>query len=214
MINLLKSRQAANGATAEFHRVERIEFSKAGDALLVYGRSWATRLAADDDAAGVENWSLRVPVEALPSGAALLSNVATAIISSDYFSGAVHDTTDGAASDLANAKVRKRNELTAAWSAELAAGVTVGSKVAPSDAAAWTRYLALKAMAEDADWVDIPIPLLDGTFELMTKAKAGALWAALKTLERTLLDKLKTKVEAVQAAATVEEVEAITWPTP
>lgn len=98
------------------------------------------------------------------------------------------------------------------WNAERAAGMDVGSVRVPTDAAAWTRYLAIKAMAADAGWVDIPIPLADGeTFELLTAAKATALWAALKSFERSLLAKLRDRVEAVKACATKEEVEAITW---
>lgn len=113
---------------------------------------------------------------------------------------------------LAEVKTAKRQELAAAWNAERTAGVTLGGKTAPTDADSWTRYLALKAMAEDAGtWINVPIPLVDGTFELLTLAKAQALWGALKSLERTLLVKLRDKIDAVQAAATVAEIEAITW---
>lgn len=113
---------------------------------------------------------------------------------------------------LGEVKAQKRQELAAMWNMERQSGVTLGGKVAPTDADSWTRYLALKAMAEDAGtWVDVPIPLKDGTFELLTLAKAQALWTALKALERTLLVKLRDKIDEVQAATTVADIDAVTW---
>jgi hypothetical protein len=112
---------------------------------------------------------------------------------------------------LAQAKAEKRQELTQAWSNERAAGVLVGTKQAPTDAEAWTRYLTIKAMAADGGWVDIPIPLVDGTFELLTLAKANALWAAIKDMERALLAKLRDRLTAVQAASTVQQVQEVSW---
>jgi hypothetical protein len=93
----------------------------------------------------------------------------------------------------------------------MAAGVSVGGKVAPTDAAAWVDYLTLILMAQEAGWVDTPIELADGSFELLTQAKASALWAALKTLRRTQTAKLRDKVSLVNAAATREDVDAISW---
>jgi len=112
---------------------------------------------------------------------------------------------------VAAARAVKRVELVNAWNAACSQGVTLGAKVAPTDATAWTRYLALARMAEDADWIDVPIMMVDGTFEIVTKAKAGLLWTALKGLERTLLTKLRDKITLVQAATTVAEVDSITW---
>lgn len=113
---------------------------------------------------------------------------------------------------LAEIKAAKRQQLAAAWQVDTRAGVTIGGKVAPTDPDSWTRYLALKAMAEEASgWVDVPIPLVDGTFEVLTQAKAQALWSALKAMERTLLAKLQAKVSLVAAATTAADVEAVQW---
>lgn len=112
---------------------------------------------------------------------------------------------------LAAIKRDAKQVMAAAWNAAREAGVTVGGKVAPTDAAAWTRYLAIKQMAADGGWTDIPIPLLDGSFHLLTQAQAAALWAALKDMERTLLARLKARVEAIAAASTAAEVNAVTW---
>lgn len=112
---------------------------------------------------------------------------------------------------LAEAKAQKRQELAGAWKATMAAGVSVGGKVAPTDAAAWVDYLTLILMAQEAGWVDTPIELTDGSFELLTQAKAAALWGALKTLRRTQTAKLRDKVALVNAAATREDVATISW---
>lgn len=108
-------------------------------------------------------------------------------------------------------KRAKRQELAAAWNVAKAEGVSIGGKVAPTDTESWTRYLALKEMAGEGGWIDVPIPLLDGTFELLTQAKAAALWTALKAMERTLLVKLRDKNDLVVAALTPEDVAVITW---
>jgi len=113
---------------------------------------------------------------------------------------------------LAAIKRDRRQIMAAAWDEARRAGVAVGTKVAPTDADAWTRYLAIQAMATDASaWVDVPIQLLDGSFELLTKPKAGALWTALKDMERTLLARLRARVESIAAATTAAEVSAIVW---
>jgi len=112
---------------------------------------------------------------------------------------------------LAGLKRDAKQAMAAAWNTAREAGVTVGGKVAPTDAAAWTRYLAIKQMAADGGWTDIPIPLLDGSFHLLTQAQAGALWTALKDMERTLLARLRARVESIAAATTAAEVSAVVW---
>ena len=114
--------------------------------------------------------------------------------------------------NLAEAKKDKLQELAEAWTDERKSGVNIGGKIAPTDADSWTRYLAIKAMAEDSGtWIDVPVPLANGNFELLTKTKAGVLWEALKSMERDLLVKLHAKINAVKSAATIDDVEAITW---
>lgn len=115
---------------------------------------------------------------------------------------------------LAEAKAQKRQELAAAWKASMAAGVTIGGKIARTDSAAWVDYLTLRLMAQEAGWVDTPIELADGTFELLTQAKAATLWDALKALRRTQMIKLRDKMEQVRDATTKEDVDAISWDTP
>jgi hypothetical protein len=112
---------------------------------------------------------------------------------------------------LAAHKRNATQRMAQAWNAARAAGVSIGTKTAPTDADSWTRYLAIKAMAADGGWVDVPIPLLDGSFELLTQAKAAALWAALKDMERTLLVRLRDRVQDINAATTQAQVEAVTW---
>lgn len=104
-----------------------------------------------------------------------------------------------------------RQRMAEAWTAARQAGVSIGGKVAPTDADSWTRYLAIKAMSGDGGWVDVPIPLADGTFELLTAAKFATFWTALKDMERTLLIRLRDRGEAIRTAATQAEVEAVTW---
>jgi hypothetical protein len=112
---------------------------------------------------------------------------------------------------LLDYKRSARQRMARSWNEAKTQGVTFGTKTAPTDADSWTRYLAIKEMAADGGWVDVPIPLADGTFELMTQAKMVTLWGALKTMERTLLNKLKDKVGLINAATTKEEIDAITW---
>ena len=112
---------------------------------------------------------------------------------------------------LAAVKRDKMQELAAAWQVAMRSGVTVApGKIAPTDQAAWLDYLSLYLMAQ-AGWVDTPILLADGTFELLTQAKVQALWDALKGQRRTQMAKLRTLIESVNAAASVAAVDAITW---
>lgn len=104
-----------------------------------------------------------------------------------------------------------RQRMAEAWNVARTAGVTFGTKTAPTDADSWTRYLAIKEMAADGGWVDVPIPLADGNFELMTQAKMVTLWGALKDMERTLLGRLRDRVQSINAATTPEEVAAVVW---
>jgi len=112
---------------------------------------------------------------------------------------------------LVQVKRDARQRMAAAWNNARAGGVTLGTKTAPTDADSWTRYLAIKEMAADGGWVDVPIPLSDGTFELMTQAKMVTLWGALKTFERTLLARLRDRSDAIAVATTKAQVEAIVW---
>lgn len=112
---------------------------------------------------------------------------------------------------LPEVKTDRRQAMARAWAEARVAGVAIGDKVAPTDAEAWMRYLAIKAMAGDGAWLDMPIPLADGSFELLTQAKWGALWTALKTLERSLLVRLRDRIEAINSAATVAEAQAVQW---
>jgi hypothetical protein len=112
---------------------------------------------------------------------------------------------------LAAIKRSARQRMAAAWNQDRTAGVSIGGKVAPTDADAWTRYLAIKEMAADGGWIDVPIPLVDGTFELLTQAKLAALWTALKTMERELLVRLRDRVDSINAAADATAVDAVVW---
>lgn len=112
---------------------------------------------------------------------------------------------------LAEVKAAARQRMASAWFAAKADGVTLGTKTAPTDPDSWTRYLAIKLMAADGGWVDMPIPLKDGSFELLTQAKAATLWTALKAMERALLAQLRDRVDAINAATTIPDVEAIVW---
>jgi hypothetical protein len=112
---------------------------------------------------------------------------------------------------LAAIKRSARQRMAAAWNEARVAGVSIGGKVAPTDADAWTRYLAIKEMAADGGWIDVPIPLVDGTFELLTQAKLAALWTALKTMERELLVRLRDRVGSINAAADAAAVDAVVW---
>lgn len=112
---------------------------------------------------------------------------------------------------LAAIKRDAKQAMAMAWDEARRAGVTVGGKLAPTDADSWTRYLAIKAMAGDGGWIDVPIPLTDGTFELLTLTKATALWTALKDMERTLLARLRDRVQAIDAAADAAAVAAVVW---
>jgi hypothetical protein len=112
---------------------------------------------------------------------------------------------------LAAVKRSARQRMAAAWNEAKAQGVTFGAKTAPTDADSWTRYLAIKEMAAEGGWIDVPIPLADGTFELMTQAKMITLWGALKTMERTLLTQLRDRIQAINSATTAAEVDAVTW---
>lgn len=112
---------------------------------------------------------------------------------------------------LAAVKRTARQRLTNDWNIARCSGVMIGGKLAPTDADAWTRYLAIKAMASDGGWIDVPIPLLDGTFHLLTQAQTGTLWAALKTMERDLLSRLRAKIDAINAATTAAEVASVVW---
>ena len=112
---------------------------------------------------------------------------------------------------LAQAKAQKRQELATAWKASMESGVTIGGKVALTNSEAWVDYLTLRLMAQEAGWVDTPIELADGSFELLTQAKAAALWDALKALRRTQMTKLRNKMEQVRNALLVEDVILISW---
>lgn len=118
----------------------------------------------------------------------------------------------GAAPTLLAVKRAAMQRMARAWEAERSSGLDIGGKRVPTDPDAWTRYLAIKAMAADAGWVDVPIPLADGeSFELLTLPKAQALWAALKAHERRLLMKLRDRVEAINTASTAADVQAVGW---
>lgn len=113
---------------------------------------------------------------------------------------------------LEDVKRDARQRMARAYEEARAAGVTLGGKTAPTHADAWTRYLVIRQMADElVGWQDVPIPLADGTFELLTLAKAQALWAALKDMERTLLMRLRDRVQAINTAATAADVDAVVW---
>lgn len=198
-----------SGAAAAWHRLDRAALDFDASRIIVDISSWATELAARKGYAP-EQQRVAVSLAALAGSDTFVGALKTALTTGDGPLAGAAETIE--ADSLDAAKAAKRAELSGAWLRATRAGVTIGGKVAPTDPGSWTRYLALKAMAEDTGtWIDVPIPLADGSFELMTKAKAVALWAALKGLERALLAKLRDKIEAVQAAATVAEIEAITW---
>jgi hypothetical protein len=112
---------------------------------------------------------------------------------------------------LDDCKAEARQAMARAYSDARQGGVTVGTKTAPTTPEAWTRYHTIRLMASEAGWVDVPIEMADGTFEVLTQAKAQTLWTALKQLERDTLARLRDRIEAINAAATIAEVEAVVW---
>jgi hypothetical protein len=114
---------------------------------------------------------------------------------------------------LAAVKRMKIQELAGAYDADFRGGMNVGFVRVPTDDSAIGDYLLLRQMVAEGDWVNTPIMLTDGSFQLLTQTQMAALWSALKTHRRTLLAKLKDKVTLVRDAATDTEakVAAITW---
>jgi hypothetical protein len=112
---------------------------------------------------------------------------------------------------LAAIKKAKVQELAQAFDAEYRGGMAVGQVRVPTDTQAITDYLLLRQMAADGAWIDTPLQLEGGAFVLVTQTMAAALWAAPKTHRRTLVAKLRDKVELVQGASTAAGVAAITW---
>jgi hypothetical protein len=197
-----------SGGSGAWHRIERVEVDLVDARLIVDLASWPTVEAATTGFAA-ERQRVAIALSEVGVGALPAAIISSLTGIGGPLQGAVESSPT---KDIKVVRSRKHQELAAAWNAERTAGVTLGGKTAPTDADSWTRYLALKTMVEDAGtWIDVPIPLADGTFELLTPAKARALWDALKSLERTLLVKLRDKIDAVQAAATVEEIDAISW---
>ena len=112
---------------------------------------------------------------------------------------------------LAAIKRSKVQELAGEWDKDFHGGMAVGAVRVPTDSESVADYLLLRQMAAEGAWVDTPIQLESGAFVLATSTMAAALWTALKTHRRTLVAKLRDKVEAVQAATTAAGVAAITW---
>lgn len=201
-MTILKAITLPNGATASYHRAQNgtVDYVSGEAALRVL--SWVTEADISAMLAPSQEQFFTAP-------AAAIANPEQWLLTQPAFAGGTIVTDPS--TTLAGAKIRARQRMAAAWDTARAAGVLVGTKTAPTDAASWTRYLVIKQMAADSGWVDTPILLSDGTFELLTQAKAAALWTALKTLERDLLVRLRDRVEAINAATTIPEVEAVAW---
>lgn len=211
MIDFSGSVLLPSGGSGGWHRIEKVEIDLVGARLIVDLASWPTVAAATTGFAA-ERQRVAIALSEVGVGALPAAIISSLTGIGGPLQGAVESSPT---EDIEVVRSRKRQELAAAWNAERTAGVTLGGKTAPTDADSWTRYLALKAMAEDAGtWINVPIPLVDGTFELLTLAKAQALWDALKSLERTLLVKLRDKIAEVQAATNIADIEAITWTLP
>lgn len=199
------------GSTMRFHRITRLVVDLTERRFFMDLTSWPTRESHDARFAGEQHLTY-VDFAAVAGASGVLAEIRSALTApGGPLSGATEALDDGT---LEEAKRKKRVELLAAWRVDLGGGIDLGGgKIAPTDAASWTRYLALARMADDAGWIDVPIPLADDTFELLTKAKAALLWEALKAHERTLLAKLRDKIEQVNnpATDTIAAVAAIVW---
>ncbi len=74
-----------------------------------------------------------------------------------------------------------------------------------------TRLMGLKVTAGDPDFQPENWLLADGTWRLLSATDALAVWAALKSHIRTQFIVFGARQQAILAATTVAEVDAVTW---
>ena len=197
-----------HGGVFTFHEIRRLTVDLQNERFLLDITSWPTRRSYDDRYQGDARIAV-VEFGLVPTVDQTLQSIIAALVGAGGpLEGAAQASPDDSLPEL---KRRKRLELASAWKLAQRSGVTLGSKTAPTAPDDLVDYLLLRHAATDNDWVDQPIQLVDGSFEVMTPSKVQQLWSVLKAHRHTLAVRLRDKIALVQAADTAEEVAAVVW---
>lgn len=205
---------AENGAAVSFHVVQRAEMAPDGDAITMYVASWPTQQSM---ALGVDAVALaahRVSLDTLPTCSGLLADLSAAITASGWLAGAaVVNNND---SSLAAAKTRRWAFIKAARDQKEYGGFVWDGSTFDSDLQAQTRIqggvqLANMAAASNQpfgiDWT-----LADNSVRTLSGADMVAVGLALAQHVQTLHEVGRGLREQIDAATTVEQVNAVQWP--
>jgi hypothetical protein len=211
MIAIEKQVTAANGANVSYHVLERVELARDADALVVLVASYPSLQSRD---AGHE-----------PSARAAyrleLSAVAPTLI--DAITGAITATgplAGGAAlqegTSLEIAKRRKLVEMKAACDGEIAADISTAAGAFPCNLDARQQYVGLMTISLRLNQLGQPsavtVERSNGSIVNATTAQISDLALAVHTKEQVAYAKLRAVRQQIDAATTVAEVQAITWP--
>lgn len=115
---------------------------------------------------------------------------------------------------LAKARADRIDAMRAARDAMLYGGFTWDGSPFDSDERTQSVISGMAFAATQPDWIDEYFRLADNTWRLLDATDMLAVWAAMKAHIRAAFGQFATREAAINAAATVAAVDAITWAAP
>lgn len=206
----IKSLTAPNGAPTTYHKIVKIEGQAKEGTLLVNVASWPSE--ADHMSGKAPSW---MHYETLPLSASLLDSITSSLVTAGNFETAtvVADTTDFDA-----AKVRKWVDIKATRDFQEFGGFTWDGSVFDSNPISVARITGSVVMAMLAANVGQPFlqtwKLADNTTRNLDGAQMMSVGLTLGQHVSAVHGTAETLYQAIQAATTQEELDAVVWPDP
>lgn len=211
-MRIIKHTETPNGAPVQFHKLRRAEIDFADGTIAATVHSWVNEQVYASGANPTWAWTVVLPL----SLAQTIDQLEAAVVAAPNSPFAGGSVGPDLVTDLDTAKARRWAQLRAERNDREYGGFTWDGSAFDSDARSQSRIqgaaqlATLAAMASETfsiDWTlaDNTVRTLSGSDMLAVGTAMGTHIAAMHATARTLREQL-------EAAQTIEAVEAVTWP--
>lgn len=214
MIYIDKSMVTPAGVAVSHHMVAQASVSSDGLSMNLIGHAWPSADQRVEGYAPAERWSAAVPIAALASGAGLLSDIATWLITFGPLVGG--SIVPPESISLEDAKTLHWSEIKRQRSEIEYGGFVWDGSTFDSDETSRGRIQGAVSLALIAQGAGQPFSidwtLADNTTRTLSGEEMIAVGLALGTHVATAFEIARQLREQIDAATTLQEVFAVVWP--
>lgn len=215
-MRIIKHTETPNGAPVQFHKLRRAEIDFADGTIAATVHSWVNEQVYASGANPTWAWTVVLPL----SLAQTIDQLEAAVIAAPNSPFAGGSVGPDLVTDLDTAKARRWAQLRAERNSRELGTFHWSGLEFDADADAQRRLSAAgrraaAALESDApSWVSVlDWTLADNTTVMLTAQNVLEVWAALDEHVARVHATARTLREQIEAAQTIEAVEAVTWPT-